>query len=125
MGFLSEVEMMKLVVPGWARPRQMVGKEAGTYKLFATEGEPCLFKHVSPRDIEQGHLAQLANIFMSEAFFDCFFPLVHLMQQLRMNGNWVVNLVSSGRLTFERLSAARTHLNQERQGFVCLFLRYQ
>ena len=53
--------MMKLVVPGWARPRQMVGKQASKYKLFATEGEPCLFKHVSPRDIEQGHLAQLAS----------------------------------------------------------------
>lgn len=50
------VEMMKLVVPGWARPRQMVGKQASKYKLFATEGEPCLFKHVSPRDIEQGYL---------------------------------------------------------------------
>ena len=58
---VSEVEMMKLVVPGWARPRQMVGKQASKYKLFATEGEPCLFKHVSPRDIEQGHLAQLAS----------------------------------------------------------------
>ncbi|CAJ1401257.1 unnamed protein product [Effrenium voratum] len=49
-------EMMKLVVPGWARPRQMVGKEAGEYKLFATEGEPCLFARVSPRDIQQGYL---------------------------------------------------------------------
>ena len=49
-------EAMKLIVPGWARPRQMIGKEAGDYRLFATEGEPCLFKHVSPRDIEQGYL---------------------------------------------------------------------
>eukprot|EP00438_Fugacium_kawagutii_P000222 Skav212267 [mRNA] locus=scaffold732:106781:108271:- [translate_table: standard] len=50
-------EMMKYVVPGWARPRQVIGKEALEYKLFATEGEPCLFKqHVSPRDIQQGYL---------------------------------------------------------------------
>jgi len=49
-------EMMKLIVPGWVRPVEMIGKEAGVYQLFATEGEPCLFKRVSPRDIEQGYL---------------------------------------------------------------------
>ncbi|CAJ1389461.1 unnamed protein product [Effrenium voratum] len=49
-------DMMKMVVPGWVRPRQMMGKEAGKYKLFAAEGEPCLFQRVSPRDIEQGYL---------------------------------------------------------------------
>lgn len=49
-------EMMKLVVPGWVRPAQMIGKNAGKYKLFATEGEACLFKRVSPLDIKQGHL---------------------------------------------------------------------
>ncbi len=49
-------EMMKLIVPGWVRPVEMIGKEAGIYQLFATEGEPCLFKRVSPRDIEQGYL---------------------------------------------------------------------
>lgn len=47
---------MKLIVPGWVRPVEMIGKEAGVYQLFATEGEPCLFKRVSPRDIEQGYL---------------------------------------------------------------------
>ena len=47
-------EMMKTVVPGWARPCEMIGKEAGEYKLYGTTGEPCLFKRISPRDIEQG-----------------------------------------------------------------------
>lgn len=45
---------MKSVVPGWARPCEMIGKEAGEYKLYGTTGEPCLFKRISPRDIEQG-----------------------------------------------------------------------
>eukprot|EP00913_Durusdinium_trenchii_P027367 g25674.t1 len=49
-------EMLHLVVPGWARPRQMIGKEATELKLYGTTGEPCLFKHVSPRDIQQGYL---------------------------------------------------------------------
>mmetsp|Transcript_31453 Transcript_31453/g.55706 ORF Transcript_31453/g.55706 Transcript_31453/m.55706 type:complete len:477 (+) Transcript_31453:46-1476(+) len=49
-------EAMKYIVPGWARPRQMIGRQAYNYQLFATEGEPCLFKHASPRDIEQGYL---------------------------------------------------------------------
>jgi len=49
-------EMMKSVVPGWARPCEMVGKDAMEYKLHGVEGEPCLFKHVSPRDITQGYL---------------------------------------------------------------------
>ncbi|CAK9078051.1 Calpain-type cysteine protease ADL1 (Phytocalpain ADL1) (Protein ADAXIALIZED LEAF1) (Protein DEFECTIVE KERNEL 1) (OsDEK1) (Protein SHOOTLESS 3) [Durusdinium trenchii] len=48
--------MLHLVVPGWARPRQMIGKEATELKLYGTTGEPCLFKHVSPRDIQQGYL---------------------------------------------------------------------
>eukprot|EP00913_Durusdinium_trenchii_P013742 g12902.t1 len=36
-----------------------VGKylqDPGTYKLQGVTGEPCLFKHASPRDIEQGYL---------------------------------------------------------------------
>jgi hypothetical protein len=45
---------MKSVVPGWARPCEMIGKNAMEYKLHGVEGEPCLFKHVSPRDITQG-----------------------------------------------------------------------
>jgi len=50
------LEMMRLVVPGWVRPAEMIGKEAGKYELFGTEGEPCLFSRVSPHDIKQGHL---------------------------------------------------------------------
>jgi len=49
-------EMLHLVVPGWVRPRQMIGKEAKQYKLYQSTGEPCLFKNVSPRDIQQGYL---------------------------------------------------------------------
>mmetsp|Transcript_44735 Transcript_44735/g.104230 ORF Transcript_44735/g.104230 Transcript_44735/m.104230 type:complete len:501 (-) Transcript_44735:90-1592(-) len=49
-------DMMKMIVPGWVRPHQMVGRRAREYKLFGAEGEPCLFKHVSPRDIRQGTL---------------------------------------------------------------------
>ena len=44
-------EMMKLIVPGWVRPAEMIGKHAGKYELFGTEGEPCLFNRVSPYDI--------------------------------------------------------------------------
>ena len=39
-------EMLHLVVPGWARPRQMIGKEATELKLYGTTGEPCLFKQL-------------------------------------------------------------------------------
>jgi len=49
-------DMLKLVVPGWVRPVEMVGKYASQYKLAGVTGEPCLFKHVSPRDIQQGYL---------------------------------------------------------------------
>jgi len=49
-------DMLKLVVPGWVRPVEMVGKHATKYKLYGVTGEPCLFKHVSPRDIQQGYL---------------------------------------------------------------------
>lgn len=49
-------EMLHLVVPGWVRPMEMIGKHAGEYKLQGVTGEPCLFKHASPRDIEQGYL---------------------------------------------------------------------
>ena len=46
--------MLHLVVPGWARPHEMIGREASSLRLYGTTGEPCLFKHVSPRDIQQG-----------------------------------------------------------------------
>lgn len=49
-------EMMKLIVPGWVRPAEMIGKKAGKYELWGTEGEPCLFNRVSPYDIKQGYL---------------------------------------------------------------------
>jgi len=49
-------EMMKLIVPCWVRPAEMIGKKAGKYELWGTEGEPCLFNRVSPYDIKQGYL---------------------------------------------------------------------
>ena len=54
-------EMMKSVVPGWARPCEMIGKDAMEYKLHGVEGEPCLFKHVSPRDITQGGVSKQSS----------------------------------------------------------------
>ena len=41
-----------------SRPSR-VGKHATKYKLYGVQGEPCLFKHVSPRDIQQGYLGDL------------------------------------------------------------------
>lgn len=70
--FIVTQEMMKSVVPGWARPCEMIGKEAGEYKLYGTTGEPCLFKRISPRDIEQGQEMSIESDgpgFLARRFF--------------------------------------------------------
>ncbi|CAJ1421908.1 unnamed protein product [Effrenium voratum] len=87
-------EMMKLLVPGWVRPRQMMGKEASEYMLFASEGEPCLFKHVSPRDIQQGYLGDcwMVSSFAALAEYPDRVRSLFRQQELTADGRYDVRL---------------------------------
>jgi len=87
-------EMLKYVVPGWARPRQVIGSQAYNYKLFASEGEPCLFKHVSPRDIQQGYLGDcwMVSSFSALAEYPDRVRALFKQKELSVDGRYDVRL---------------------------------
>eukprot|EP00913_Durusdinium_trenchii_P025276 g23728.t1 len=87
-------EVMSHIVPGWVRPCEMIGKDAGQYKLHGIEGEPCLFKHVSPRDIKQGYLGDcwLVSSFSTLAEYPDRVRSLFKQQKLSEDGRYDIRL---------------------------------
>eukprot|EP00913_Durusdinium_trenchii_P013712 g12874.t1 len=64
------------------------------YKLFASEGEPCLFKHASPRDIEQGYLGDcwMVSSFSAVAEYPDRIRSLFKQHELTADGRYDVRL---------------------------------
>eukprot|EP00438_Fugacium_kawagutii_P008014 Skav209165 [mRNA] locus=scaffold1137:331213:374682:- [translate_table: standard] len=61
-------EMLRLVVPGWVRPVEMVGKHATKYKLYGVTGEPCLFKQFGSHDAVEMHGQRVCDCWLVSSF---------------------------------------------------------